>query len=574
MDNILIKYRQLGNIFDCLSMGVIILSLDRRIIGFNKSAELITGRKESDIVGEYCYLLFKDYLCGGKCKFLERGKANKENLVEDVIITEEATDNFCITRIELPLYNASHRVIGCMEIFKDHSDFKELIKQIRFDDLRLELILDNLDIGILTVDHGNHVTFFNKMAEKITGYSRAETIGRNCSKILGNDFCNELIWNDNGYALEQAEYISEREIVTKQGGVIPIHLNFMVIRNEEDRIVGGLTTITDLSLKYHFKSVINERYTFYDMVGKDPAMRKIFGIVPVVAASDATILIEGPTGTGKDLLAKIIHNLSPREKKPFVKVNCASLPDTLLESEMFGYSKGAFTGAERDKPGRFNEANGGTIFLDEIGDMPLSLQAKLLRVLEDKEFYPLGSRKTSKVDVRIISATNQKLKELVERKRFREDLYYRLNVMSLELPPLNERKGDLPLLISHILKRLCAIRKTGVTRVGEEAMQILLNHEYPGNIRELENILEHALIICQGDVIEQKHLPISLIKNTKKHKVLKNFNRKKPDQDIDEKETILSMLDKFDWNKRKTARAMNIDRTTLWRKMKKYEIID
>ena len=348
----------------------------------------------------------------------------------------------------------------------------------------------------------------------------------------------------------------------------------MALKNEDGRIVGGLATIADLSLKYQFNSEIKGRYTFYDMVGKDPAIQKIFEIVPVVASSDATILIEGPTGTGKDVLAKVIHNASQRSKKALVKVNCAALPDNLLESEMFGYVKGAFTGADKDKPGRFQEADGGTIFLDEIGDLPLSLQAKLLRVLEDREFYPLGSRKTTKVDVRIISATNQNLEQLVAQKRFREDLFYRLNVMRLDLPPLKERRGDIPLLISHILKRLSATRDTVVEKFSNDAMEVLLNYDYPGNVRELENIIEHALIVCQDKVIERSHLPLSLqgrITSPPTEEEGRPFGR---EIEFSEKTLILDTLRKYNWNKGKAASALQINRTTLWRKMKKYNISD
>jgi transcriptional regulator with PAS, ATPase and Fis domain len=269
----------------------------------------------------------------------------------------------------------------------------------------------------------------------------------------------------------------------------------------------------------------------------------------------------------------VIHNVSKRAKKSMVKVNCAALPDNLLESEMFGYVKGAFTGADRDKPGRFQEADGGTIFLDEIGDLPLSLQAKLLRVLEDKEFYPLGGRKTTRVDVRIIAATNQGLERLVEEKGLREDLFYRLNVIRLELPSLMERRGDIPLLIEHIMKRLSAVKETPINKISEEAMEVLLNYDYPGNIRELENILEHALIICQDKVIERRHLPLFL-----QRKALPTVSPETPVSDVapldqfSEKQRIIEVLKHNNWHRGKTARELNMDRTTLWRKMKKHNL--
>jgi transcriptional regulator with PAS, ATPase and Fis domain len=362
-------------------------------------------------------------------------------------------------------------------------------------------------------------------------------------------------------------------MTTRDGRVIPVQANYMALFNEQDRIVGGLATIQDLSLIYQLNRAISNRYIFADMIGKAPPMQKIFEIVPVVAASEATVLIEGPTGTGKDLLAKVIHNTSDRAKRTFVKVNCAALPDNLLESEMFGYVRGAFTGADRDKPGRFQEADGGTIFLDEIGDLPLSLQAKLLRVLEDKEFYPLGSRRTTKVDVRIIAATNQTLEGEVEKKRFREDLFYRLNVIRLELPPLRERREDIPLLIEHIMKQRSAMLGALVRRISEEAMETLLNYNYPGNVRELENILEHALIICQDDTIERKHLPLFLQRG-----ISRLGSTQDSVEDLtrislnDERHRILETLRRYGWHRGNTARELNMNRSTLWRKMKKYDL--
>ena len=303
-------------------------------------------------------------------------------------------------------------------------------------------------------------------------------------------------------------------------------------------------------------------------------MQKIFEMVNVVAATDATILIEGETGTGKDLLAKVIHSASQRTDKPFVKVNCAAIPDNLLESEMFGYVKGAFTGAERDKTGRFQEADGGTIFLDEIGDLPLALQAKLLRVLEDKEFYRLGSRHTVKVNVRIISASNRNLENLVKDRLFREDLYYRLNLFRIALPGLRDRKVDLPILIGHILRRLSVARDSRLPEVSERVMEILLNYHYPGNVRELENILEHAAIICQETTIQVRHLPeyVQAHRTTRKPHAKRSLKPVEISEDA-ERDKIISLLKQHNGHRSETAKALGMDRTTLWRKIKKYEIV-
>ena len=572
MDDILVKYRQLGDIFDMFSMGVMVVGPDRKIISFNHSAEIITGYNESNLRGKYCHDILLEKLCGGSCQYLDAIESDTLSGSADLEVTDQSNATHNITRILSPIYGPDQTPSGCIEVFQDHSVFKELLERVRHDDRRLKIILDNLDIGVLTVDRGGHITFFNNRAETMSGFNRGEVLGKSCTMILGEASGHDLLLFNETIADGQARGSTEGEIKTREGQAVPIRANYMALKNEDGRIVGGLATISDLSLKYQFNSEIKGRYTFYDMVGKDPAIQKIFDIVPVLASSDATILIEGPTGTGKDVLAKVIHNASIRSKKPLVKVNCAALPDNLLESEMFGYVKGAFTGADKNKPGRFQEADGGTIFLDEIGDLPLSLQAKLLRVLEDKEFYPLGSRKTTKVDVRIISATNQNLDRLVRERRFREDLFYRLNVMRLDLPPLKDRKGDIPLLISHILKRLSATRDTMVEKFSNDAMEILLNYNYPGNVRELENIIEHALIVCQDKIIERNHLPLSLQGGLASTPVVEE--KQSFDQKIEssEKAIILDMLQKYNWNKGKAASALHINRTTLWRKMKKYSI--
>ncbi len=573
MDHILRQYTQLSRILDYFFMGVLILTPDRKILSVNSAAEIITGCKKSELVGTFCSLGFSDRICNGRCQFEETIKSGRSSGSSEFEVTDESHRRHNITKVVTPIYGPDKHLLGCIELFQDQTAIKDLIERVRHDDRRLKIILDNLDIGILTVDCSRHITFFNTIAESITGFKRETVLGKSCTILFGRDSCDDILLLTETMDDGKNRANKEGEIKTQAGQAIPIRANYMALKNEEGRIVGGLATISDLSLRYQFESAIKDRYTFYDMVGRHPAMQKIFEIIPVVAASDATILIEGATGTGKDVLAKVIHNASGRSGKPLVKVNCAALPDNLLESEMFGYAKGAFTGAERDKPGRFKDADGGTIFLDEIGDLPLSLQAKLLRVLEDQEFYPLGSRKTTRVDVRIISASNQGLERLVQEKRFRGDLFYRLNVMRLELPSLMNRRSDIPLLINHILKRLCATRNTRVKKLSEETMNVLLNHPYPGNIRELENIIEHALIVCQDTIIERKHLPLSLQKVQPEPMVgPENGDHRVEPIGTAEKNLIKATLKKYRWNRGKTADALHMDRSTLWRKMKKYHI--
>ena len=438
MDDILLHYRQLGLIFDTFSMGVMVIGADRKIISLNHSAEIITGHNESDLRGKCCSQVLLEPLCGGECQYLDAVESSRSAGSVDFDVSDRNQAKHSITRIVSPIYGPDRVPLGCIEVFQDHTVFKDLLERVRHDDRRLKIILDNLDIGVLTVDRGGHITFFNNQAETITGFNRGNVLGKSCSMLFGKTTSHHMLLFEETIADGRARSTSEGEIKTHDGQAIPIRANYMALKNEDGRIVGGLATISDLSLKYQFNSEIRGRYTFYDMVGKDPAMQKIFEIVPVVAATDATVLIEGPTGTGKDILAKVIHNAGKRSKKPLVKVNCAALPDNLLESEMFGYAKGAFTGAIKAFRGVFEEADGGTVFLDEIGEISPFIQVKLLRVLQEREIERVGDSKTRKVNIRIIAATNRNLEELVKKSHFREDLWFRLNVFPIEMPPLSD----------------------------------------------------------------------------------------------------------------------------------------
>jgi PAS domain S-box-containing protein len=568
-----ILHGQFSQLLENLGIGVFTVDIERRITSFNETVQRLTGFKEDEVLGKKCYEVFFSDLCHGQCMYSEAVKASGKPLAFDMEIQDETGSRRNITKLVSPLLSSDGEVTGCIEILQDLSAYSELLDRIRYDEHRLKLILDNLDIGVFTVNRGGHITSFNSMAESVTGYERQEILGQHHAKLTGCDLPGETC--SLAESIETGKTLANlhRQLFTKDGRKLPIRANFMALRNEAGQTIGGLETFQDLSLIQQLNRAISNKYTFADMIGKDGVMQQVFEILPIVAESEANVLVEGPTGTGKDLLAKIIHNASRRKDKPFVKVNCAALPDNLLESEMFGYVKGAFTGADRDKPGRFQEADGGSIFLDEIGDMPLSLQAKLLRVLEDKEFYPLGGRKLCQVDVRIIVATNQILEDLVREKRFREDLFYRLNVMRLELPPLKERRADIPLLINNFVKQYNVTKGASVSRIAENAMDILLNYDYPGNIRELENIIEHACVLCRGEVIEPRHLPMYL---QKAHGQLGEGLIPKADaataQHQWERERIIEVLKEHHWHRQRAAEALGMERTTLWRKMKKYDI--
>ncbi len=558
-------------LLDELNVGAFTVNLHREITSMNYAAQGLMGLKENEVVGKDCREIFTGVPCLVNC--FMRDDTGCQTDEPDVEIKDENDRKHILTRLATPIYDPDQNVAGCLTIIQDHSPIVDLIDRIHYEERSNKIILDNLDVGIFTVNRGGHITFFNNEAERISGYSRRELLGKHCSEIFEEDAINDIFQLKKTIEDGCTRSSHHGEIITKDGESVPVRANYMALKNEKGTIVGGLATLSDLTLVHQLNQAISGRYTFHDMVGKDPAMQQIFEKVSVVAETDATVIIEGATGTGKDLLAKVIHSASERSNNPFVKVNCAALPDNLLESEMFGYVKGAFTGADRDKPGRFSDADTGTIFLDEIGDLPLSLQAKLLRVLEDKEFYPLGSRRIKKVDIRIIAATNRGLGTLVEKKIFREDLFYRLNVFRIELPALKDRRIDLPILIRHILRGICAAGDNRIPKISEEGMALLLKFDYPGNIRELENILEHALIICRNDIIQPKHLP-DYIQNQDLPNRPEEISILLPASDSDhtERQHILLMLRQNNWHRIKTAQALKMDRSTLWRKMKRHGI--
>jgi len=557
-------------LLDQINIGAFTIDFNRRITSYNDSAQAITGLRESEVLGKDCRTVFPDIHCHAGCPFHGGKDPDAEGIPQEM--KDMKQDRRLITRLSTPLYGSENRITGCMTILQDHAALADLINRVNFKERSLKTILDNLDIGIFTVNLGGYITFFNSAAEVISGYNRRQVLGRHCSVIFGNRQPREPERLRESMTLGEPRSSNPCEIITPEGERVPVRAHYIPLHSDHGKIIGSIATLQDLTLSLQFNQVSRDRYTFHSMIGKDPVMQKIFKTVEVVAKTDAAILIEGETGTGKDLLAKIIHSASNRAEKAMVKVNCAALPENLLESELFGYVKGAFTGADKDKPGRFQEADKGTIFLDEIGDLPLSLQAKFLRVLEDKEFYPLGSRKTVKVDVRIISATNRGLNRLVDSRGFRQDLFYRLNVMHIELPPLRQRKDDLPLLIRHILRKLCSARAVPFHEISKTALKMLLNYDYPGNIRELQNILEHALIICMDNIIEPEHLPLSFqARFSASGEALKAVTLQEPFPLVSgagEREAILTALRRNGWHKALSAKDLGMDRSTLWRKMK------
>jgi len=373
-----------------------------------------------------------------------------------------------------------------------------------------DAILDSVNEGVFTIDLDWRITAFNRAAEKITGVRRRDALGRPCSEVLRASICENHCALKRTLATGQPVVNATTRIHSEGGRRVPIRVSTALLKDSDGTIIGGVETFQDLSQIEELQKQLESRYTFEDIVGRSPAMTELFDLLPQIADSNSTVLIEGASGTGKELFARAIHNLSPRRERRFVVVNCAALPDTLLESELFGHKAGAFTDARRDRLGRFAVADGGTIFLDEIGDVSPAMQARLLRVLQERCIEPLGSVEPTKVDVRVVAATNRNLAKLVRTGKFREDLFYRIRVLHLNLPTLRQRREDIPLLVDHLVAKFNRLQSKDIAGVSDEVLATLMEHDYPGNVRELENIIEQAFVLCRGGLIEPRHLPPEL----------------------------------------------------------------
>ena len=432
------------------------------------------------------------------------------------------------------------------------------------------LIFDSISHGIFTIDSSGKITSFNRVAEELTGYSRRQVIGKPCSSVFQSDLCKTKCPLKT--SIDTGEQAEDREvtITTKDGRLLPIAISTAALRDRSGRVVGGVEMFRDLRLIMELRKRLHDSYVFEDIVSKNHRMRRIFETLPLVANSGSTVLIEGDSGTGKELIARAIHNLGPRKHKPFVAVNCGAVPDNLIESELFGYKQGAFTDARRDKPGRFALAEGGTLLLDEVGDLSKQMQVKLLRVLQEKEYEPLGATETVKADVRVIASTNRDLSQDVARRRFRQDLYYRLNIVQIKIPPLVDRKEDIPILVQHFIERFNTLQGRRISGCSERVMSALMRYPFPGNIRELENAVEHAFVVCIDNTIQMDDLPRRILDHIGSGEDRTPIARL-PLEDA-EAEAIRGVLEANEYNRTQAARELGISRNTLWRKMKKYRI--
>jgi len=436
-------------------------------------------------------------------------------------------------------------------------------------------ILKSLSDAVCAVDLQSRVRCLNRQAESLIGMSTQDALGASLETVFPADVGQ--LYSLVADVMESGKTIRgiRTYIINRNAERIPVIVNTAPILDNRGAVNGVVVVLQDNRHMELLRRELRREYTFQDIVTKDDRIRRILDILPNVAESDTTILIHGPTGTGKELLARAIHSASARSAGPFVAVNCGALPDTLLESELFGYKKGAFTDAKQDKQGRFALAQGGTLLLDEIGDMSAAMQVKLLRVLQERKYEPLGGTGFIKANVRILAATNRDLQKMVNAGEFRADLYYRLNVIEFRLPPLSERPGDIPLLLEHFLEVLNAEKNRNVKRISHTALGHLMRYSYPGNVRELRNILEHAYVLCADEEIREDCLPHRVLRFTSSSQLESSRTvaiplRRMPSEE--QRCLIEKTLRMHSGHRAKTADALGINKSTLWRKMRKFGI--
>jgi len=430
-------------------------------------------------------------------------------------------------------------------------------------------VFETMRDGLMIVDRDGNIIFFNAAAERITGYRKEEVVGQQCT-ILDSDTC--VILTDEGRQKDCGIFKTGASINNKKcrirasdGRAVYLLKNATILKNEKGEMIGAVESMTDITSLYmkemeleELKQELRQEYWFMGLLGKSEPMQHLFEQIRNAAGSEAPVLVSGESGTGKNLVAQAIHGLSRRKEGPFVALNCGSLNDYLLESELFGHKKGSFTGAMSDRMGRFEAAHNGSIFLDEIGDMPKVMQVKLLRVLEEKVVERVGDHRPVPVNVRLISATNKDLNSLVNSEVFREDLLYRINSILIKVPPLRERVEDIPVITFHYLKKISHINNKDIRRISPDALDIITNYRWPGNVRQLINTIEHCAITCKGDTVEVSDLPEYVF-----HEKKVEGNNKSTDRD-----QLLSALSQYKGNRTLTAKHLGISRVTLWKRLK------
>lgn len=554
--------------------GIAVIGRDGLIIAFDEAASRISGYSDTEIVGlEYTHF----FAGGGTGTELIADSFNNDisytNISVDILSKAGKIRNVLAS---ITPVKRKGKIISVVFVFRDTFEMlamaeelelktKELIEQKN----RMDAIFNSNIEGTFTIDNDWNITSFNNSAERITGFSKEEAVGKKCWEIFNSSICRNGCHMERTMQLGESTIGNELHIIRKEGTRKAIQVNSAILFDKDNKKIGAVETFIDISAMKNLSEHVTEKFRLNNLIGKSKNMEKVFQLADSVSLTDSSVLITGESGTGKELIARAIHLNSPRRTNPFVALNCSAFAPSLIESELFGHEKGAFTGASKQKPGRFELAQGGSLFLDEIGDLSLSLQTKLLRVLETREFERVGGTKTIAMDTRIIAATNKHLINEIDAGRFREDFYYRINVMNIELPPLRERRDDLPLLIDYFIKRFNTKFNRTVKGMSTEAFKIFNAYPWYGNIRELENVLEHAFILCTGTRIDLSHIPERLLSPVS---IQPSAGKDFSNIQLAERAAIIDALKRNGGNKKKTAEALKINYSTLWRKMKKYHI--
>ena len=556
--------------------GIAVIGKDLKVIVFNEAASRISGYNEDDIIGIDCTLLFRE--CADDMDYISESLSSNRVFTNLAINITDKKGNVKNVLASITPITKENSILSVVFVFRDTREMLSLSDELEERTLelidqknKLDAIFNSNIEGTFTIDNDWNVTSFNTSAEKITGYKKNEAVGKKCWDIFNSSFCR------NGCHMEQTIQRgkpmigNELEILHKGGRKIPIRVNSAILINNKKENIGAVETFIDISEIRNLSAHLSEFFKYENIVGRNKDIKQIFSVLESVAQTDTSVLITGESGTGKELAARAIHLNSSRRTGPFIAVNCSAFVESLIESELFGHEKGAFTGAIKTKIGRFELAQGGTLFLDEIGDLSTAVQTKLLRVLETHEFERVGGNKAIKMDTRIIAATNKILSEEISAGRFREDLFYRINVINIHLPPLRERMDDLPLLVNHFIESFNEKFNKNIRQFSSPAYDLLMEYNWPGNIRELENVIEHCFVLCNGEMIQVECLPKRLRESGKKIIVFNNPGTQKGFKEA-EKDLIIAVLEKHNWNRTKVANELEIDPSTLWRKMKKYKI--
>ncbi|MBN2723834.1 MAG: sigma 54-interacting transcriptional regulator [Deltaproteobacteria bacterium] len=441
-------------------------------------------------------------------------------------------------------------------------------KKNLLDEISALQILNDISEGVFTVDSNWRITFFNEEAARITGVKIDDALGERCSEVFRSNMCQTNCPVKKAMELKAKVRTENGYIINSSGKTLRTSICASPLMSDKKEIVGGVEIFRDITELDILRQEVEGTLRLSDLETNNPEMKKILSVLPAIAESPSTVLIQGETGTGKEVIARAIHSLSSRSSKPFVAVNCAAIPESLIESELFGHVKGAFTGATHDRTGRFEAAYDGTIFLDEIGELSPAMQIKLLRVLQQRTWEKLGSNAPNELNARIITATNRDLVELMKNGEFREDFYYRINVVKIELIPLRQRVEDIYLLVRRFIKNFNLLHKKNVIEISPGAMELLINHSWPGNIRELENTIERAFVLCNGTRLNESHVSIENFSHAKL-KPLKSLN---DNMDNAEKTYIISILESTKYNVTEAALTLKMHRSTLYRKIHKYGI--